>query len=102
MHGIQAWVALPERDEGSEPVFAHYGGADLPVFEDGGASARLIAGDAFGVSAKVKTHSPMFYLHWALEPGARVQLPAAHPERAVYVATGSGLDKVHPVKDRLP
>jgi redox-sensitive bicupin YhaK (pirin superfamily) len=31
----------------------------------------------------------MFYLHWALQPGARVQLPTAHPERAVYVATGS-------------
>jgi redox-sensitive bicupin YhaK (pirin superfamily) len=31
----------------------------------------------------------MFYLHWALQPWARVQLPTAHPERAVYVATGS-------------
>ena len=38
--------------------------------------ARLIAGKAFGAEAKVKTHSPMFYVHWRLGAGARAQLPA--------------------------
>mgnify|MGYP002778418328 CR=1 FL=1 len=89
MHGIQAWVALPERDEECEPAFFHYGSGDLPVFEDGGARARLIAGEAFGARAEVKTHSPMFYLHWDLDAGARVELPADFPERAVYVAVGA-------------
>jgi hypothetical protein len=27
MHGIQAWVAMPERDEESEPAFFHHGAA---------------------------------------------------------------------------
>jgi redox-sensitive bicupin YhaK (pirin superfamily) len=49
----------------------------------------LIAGEAFGAKAKIKTHSPMFYVHWALTPGARIQLPANVPERALYVASGA-------------
>ena len=88
LHGIQAWVALPERDEECEPAFFHHGTQDLPTFEDGGAWGRLIAGEAYGAKAEVKTHSPMFYLHWELPQGARVELPADVPERALYVAAG--------------
>ena len=47
------------------------------------------AGEAFGARANVRTHSPMFYLHWELAAGARVELPADYPERAAYVAAGS-------------
>ena len=88
MDGIQAWVALPEEVEESEPSFAHHESADLPTFEDGGASGRLIAGQAMGLEARVKTDSPLFYLHWELRPGARASLPADYPERALYVASG--------------
>jgi redox-sensitive bicupin YhaK (pirin superfamily) len=88
MHGIQAWVALPEADEETEPAFAHHGPEDLPTYEGGGMWARLIAGKAFGAEAKVKTHSPMFYVHWRLAAGATAQLPAEYPERAAYVAQG--------------
>ncbi|WP_372394311.1 pirin family protein [Azospirillum sp. HJ39] len=89
MHGIQAWVALPEADEETDPAFAHYGTGDLPVFEDGAVRGRLVAGEAFGAKAGVKTHSPLFYIHWDLAPGARVELPADGWERAAYVAAGS-------------
>src|SRR5215203_6756246 len=64
MHGIQAWVALPERDEESEPAFFHHGAGDLPAFGESGAAARLIAGEAYGLKAKVETLSPLFYVHW--------------------------------------
>src|SRR6185312_743568 len=36
MHGIQAWVALPDGSEEVEPSFAHYGHESLPVAEDAG------------------------------------------------------------------
>lgn len=88
MHGIQAWVALPDALEETDPSFAHHDAADLPTYEGDGLWARLIAGKAFGAEAKVKTHSPMFYAHWALEAGAKAQLPAEYPERAAYVAAG--------------
>lgn len=89
MHGIQAWVALPTELEETAPTFANHGPDDLPTYEGGGMWARLIAGRAFGAEAKVRTHSPMFYVHWRLDAGAQAQLPAEYPERAAYVAQGS-------------
>src|SRR6478735_7897800 len=86
---IQTWVALPERDEESMPSFDNYKPDQLPVFTETGVWMRLIAGDAFGLSNKVKTHSPLFYLHVVLEPGARFGLPKEHSERAIYIAKGS-------------
>jgi redox-sensitive bicupin YhaK (pirin superfamily) len=90
MHGIQAWVALPTAAEEIDPAFAHHGPADLPTYETpDGLWARLIAGEGFGAAAAVKTHSPMFYVHWRLKAGAAAQMPAEYPERAAFVASGS-------------
>lgn len=88
MHGIQAWVALPKEDEETDPAFAHHRPDDLPTYEDHGLWARLVAGEAFGARARVKTHSPMFYVHWNLAAGAKAELPAQYPERAAYIAAG--------------
>jgi hypothetical protein len=89
MHGIQAWVALPDGREEIEPSFAHYGAANLPVLEDRGLKLRLIAGKAFDREAQVKTHSPMFYAHAELSAGATLELPDTYPERAAYVVAGA-------------
>jgi redox-sensitive bicupin YhaK (pirin superfamily) len=88
LHAIQSWVALPEGDEEAEPAFAHHEGADLPVHRDGGAWLRVLAGDAYGLRAAVRTHSPLFYVHVVLAPGARIALPQEHAERAAYVISG--------------
>jgi len=89
VHGIQAWVALPREHEEVEPSFHHHTAGDLPTYEGSGLWARLIAGAAFGARSKVRTHSPLFYVHWRLAAGARAQLPAAYPERAAYVVSGT-------------
>ncbi|MDE8652507.1 pirin family protein [Novosphingobium album (ex Liu et al. 2023)] len=89
MHGIQAWVALPVEDEETDPDFHHFAGADLPTWEEKGVKGRLIAGEAEGMKAAVKVHSPQFYMHWDMAAGAARILPAEHAERAVYVAAGS-------------
>jgi redox-sensitive bicupin YhaK (pirin superfamily) len=88
VHGIQSWVALPREAEETEPSFAHFDREALPLLEDNGASARLLAGNAFGHSSPVATYSPLFYLHWILQAGARVKLPADAAERAAYVVSG--------------
>ena len=88
MHGIQTWVGLPEADEETDPAFVHHGPDDLPTYEGGGMWARLVAGEAFGAKAKVKTHSPLFYVHWRLDAGAKAQLGAEYPERAAFVVSG--------------
>ena len=89
VHGIQSWVALPIEVEETEPSFAHHDVADLPTVEEKGLWLRVLAGEAFGKRAQVKTHSPMFYAHLEMQAGRRVDLPSAYPERAAYVVSGS-------------
>jgi redox-sensitive bicupin YhaK (pirin superfamily) len=93
MHGMQAWIALPTEAEEVEPSFHHHGEDDLPLYESGGLFARLVAGEAYGARAGVKTSSPLFYIHWELQPGVRTAPPpgtgnGGYSERAVYVAKG--------------
>ncbi len=85
---LQSWVALPEADEETDPSFANYPVEALPEGREDGLWMRVIAGEAFGLRSPVKTHSPMFYVHTAMEPGARLGLPGHQPERAAYVAAG--------------
>ena len=88
LHGIQAWLALPEAEEESSPAFTHHEPEDLPIFDENGLIARLIAGRAFGAQSPVPVHSPLFYIHWHLAAGATAALPAEYPERAAYIAEG--------------
>ena len=89
MHGIQTWVALPEESEEIEPGFAHHDRSDLPLVEASGATIRVIAGSAFGVRAKVTTHSPMFYAHMEMASETRIELPNDYSERAIYIVSGA-------------
>ncbi len=90
MDGIQTWLALPTESEEAAPAFSHHEGNDeLPFYEGGGMSARLVAGKAFGAQAKVPVFSPLFYVHWELAAGATAALSAEYPERAAYIAKGS-------------
>lgn len=51
--------------------------------------ARLIAGEALGLRAPVRVHSPLCYVHCELAPGAVAALSIPYPEHAVYVASGA-------------
>ena len=85
---IQTWVALPEKDEESDPAFTNYKPDQLPIFTDTGVWMRLIAGTAFGLKSNVRTHSPLFYLHVVLERGATMTVPSEHEERGIYIVRG--------------
>ncbi len=89
VHGLQSWVALPREFEETDPAFDHYDASALPEYRHGGLWARLVAGEAFGAKAKVKTHSPLFYIHWQLEAGTDVSMPHGHSERAAYIVSGA-------------
>ena len=88
LHGLQTWVALPHELEETEPAFAHHGPDDLPTYQGSGLWARLVAGEAFGARANVKTLSPLFYVHWELSAGARAEVPREYPERAAFIVSG--------------
>ncbi len=86
---IQTWVALPEKDEETEPSFHNYTSSQLPIFTDKGIWMRLIAGTAYGLNNNVRTHSPLFYLHVVLAKGSKLDLPKEHSERGLYITKGS-------------
>jgi redox-sensitive bicupin YhaK (pirin superfamily) len=89
LHGLQAWVALPEAHEEDDPSFEHYGRDELQAFDLPGAQVRLIAGSAFGRTSRVRTRSPLVYAHLEMPTGSLLELPADYPERALYVVSGS-------------
>jgi redox-sensitive bicupin YhaK (pirin superfamily) len=89
LHGLQAWVALPGDHEEDEPSFEHYGRERIADAELDLGRARLIAGSAFGMTSGVSTHSPLFYVHLELQPGARIEAPKEYAERAAYVVAGA-------------
>lgn len=89
LHGIQTWVALPTEQEEIAPSFSHHSGSDLPQWNDAGVHGQLIAGAAYGLTAGAETHSPLFYAHLDLAPGAIAEIPDNHKERALYIATGA-------------
>ena len=88
LSGIQFWVALPKSHEEMEPAFAHLEAGELPVLADRRISVRIIAGTALGHSSPLRAPHPMLCMDVALTNSATWELPAAYPERALYVAAG--------------
>lgn len=89
LHGLQLWVALPRDHEEDEPSFASHGAATLPVVTDGGLSARVVVGSAFGVTSPVVTHWNTLFVDCRLSAGARLPVDAATEERALYLVEGT-------------
>jgi redox-sensitive bicupin YhaK (pirin superfamily) len=88
LHGIQSWIALPAQQQEIEAAFDHYAAAELPAWEEGGVSFRLIMGELAGHRSPVKTFSRTLYADLALGSGASARIPLAEEEHAIYVAEG--------------
>ena len=86
--GIQSWVALPKQHEETAPAFDHVEAHKLPVIDERGISARIIAGSLYGATSPVKTHSDLFYADVQMAAGTALPLPVEHEERGAYVAEG--------------
>jgi redox-sensitive bicupin YhaK (pirin superfamily) len=86
LHGLQLWVALPAADEAMDPAFAHTPADAIPQAAIGGATVRVLVGQAHGLNSPVATRSPTLFIDHALAAGAAVTLPVAQPdcELAVY------------------
>jgi redox-sensitive bicupin YhaK (pirin superfamily) len=88
MLGLQSWIALPADKEEIAPSFQHFDASVLPVVEEKGLKARIIAGSAFGSSAPVTMVSDWFYVEVALEAGVWAPLDPTYEERAIYLVEG--------------
>lgn len=89
LFGIQSWIALPVGREEIPPSFQHFDAAVLPMVEEAGWRARVIAGSAFGRISPVETTSEWFYAELVLEQGATAPLDPDYEDRAIYVVDGA-------------
>ncbi len=89
LHGIQSWIALPDDKEEIEPAFEHIPAAELPEFEQGGCTVRVIMGECLGRTSPVPTYSETLYLDVVMQEGGSLSLPDEWAEFAVYVVEGS-------------
>jgi redox-sensitive bicupin YhaK (pirin superfamily) len=88
MSGLQTWIALPDQMEEIDPAFAHTAKAELPTFQTGGASGRVVIGALDGLRSPVKTFSETLYVDLRLEAGAKFPFDATQEERALYILAG--------------
>ena len=88
MFGNQIWVAMPKSFEEIHPSFSHHARAALPVLDADGVSLTVIAGEAFGLRSSVPVYSDMMCVDVVLKPGARLQIPPMHIERALFIVSG--------------
>lgn len=88
IHGLQTWLALPEERAEIAPAFDHHPADSLPVHEDVGVRITCVAGTAFGMRSPVAVQSPTLYAALELQPGAHLELPPEHEERALYLVEG--------------
>jgi hypothetical protein len=89
LHALQAWVALPDAHEETEPSFFHHPAATIPHLAADGVAADILVGTAFGERSPVRTYSEMFYVNAVLAASAALELPRDHEQRAFYVVSGA-------------
>lgn len=89
LHGLQLWLALPPEHEATEPAFQHVPKTQLPCIYQAGVMMRLIAGEAYGRKAQVRTFSPLFYLDVIADKNSVVPHPDISMEAAVFIISGA-------------
>ena len=89
LFGLQSWIALPKDREETAPTFSHHAADALPVIEDRGLHAVLIAGTGWGATSPVEVFSETVYADVTLAADTVLPLPDEHEDRAVYLLSGA-------------
>jgi redox-sensitive bicupin YhaK (pirin superfamily) len=71
LHGVQLWIALPDRARFIDPGFEHY---VPPEIKSAGWRARVFLGEMFGSRSPVQTQTPLLGAEVHLETGAELSL----------------------------
>ncbi len=98
LHGVQLWVALPERARFGRPGLEHYA---PPRVRRAGVTARVFLGSLLGHTSPVQTATPLLGAELLLEPGTSVELDVEEShEHALLVDTGSAVFEGREVAER--
>jgi redox-sensitive bicupin YhaK (pirin superfamily) len=93
LHGFQLWVNLPKKDKMIKPRYQDVSADKIPVAQnDNGIRVKVIAGESMGKRAVIDTRTPIMYLHYTIQPGAKtVQIVPQNYNAFAYVIDGEGL-----------
>ena len=93
MHGFQIWVNLPAKDKMMQPRYQDIPSEEIPEVsnEDGTVWAKVIAGEALGISAVIDTVIPITYIHLKLKPGATYSHACEHDHNVMLYVFGGSL-----------
>lgn len=91
LSGIQTWLAMPEDREEIDPAFEHVEAHRLPLVTGSGATARVVMGDLWGVSAPTTQYAATIYADIILDAGGTIPIDAGADERALYLTHGDAV-----------
>ena len=97
LYGMQTWLALPDGRKEIDPAFEAI--TDLPVIEDGRATAIVIMGELWGERAPTTTHAATIYAEIVLGAGGAIPLEDDADERAVMLVGGDASVDGHALKE---
>ena len=97
LYGMQTWLALPDGREEIDPAFEAI--TELPVIEDGRATAIVIMGELWGERAPTTTHAATIYAEIVLGAGGAIPLEDDADERAVMLVGGDASVDGHALKE---
>ncbi|WP_166980260.1 pirin family protein [Paramicrobacterium fandaimingii] len=87
LRGVQLWVALPSGAADHEPFFEQH--SDLPVWQQGGVSARVFVGTLGSATSPATTFTPLLGAEMRLAAGTAESIPVDRTfEHAVFVLDG--------------
>jgi quercetin 2,3-dioxygenase len=89
LHGMQLWIAQPDSTRQGQSSFQHL--SEVPQFELGNISGRVLIGDMAGASSSAQVDSPTLGAELTIRPGVTSLSLSRQFEYAVVVAQGSVL-----------
>jgi len=102
LRGFQLWVNLPGRLKMTAPRYQDVSAARIASVVSGGATVRVIAGDALGVSGAAKTLIPVRLLDVTIRPDTafEIDVPDSHAcFFYIYEGTVRGPDRAGKPRD---
>ncbi|XP_041359380.1 pirin-like isoform X2 [Gigantopelta aegis] len=91
-YGLQLWVNLSAKNKMVTPTYQELLDKDIPKVTKDGVTAKVIAGESYGIKSPIYTRTPTMYLDVKLEPGATLNQAVPSGWTAfVYVITGTAM-----------
>lgn len=89
LHGVQLWIAQPERDRYGPAHFEHHTG--LPACAEAAGTVTVLMGELAGAASPARTYTPLVGAEIALSGQGRLRLPLEPGFEHAVLALSGGL-----------